>query len=188
MYRYTFIILLFTLIGCQSLTAPVEVKTKHQIMAQEETKKIDSVSKPNAEKSPVPNTEKSSTIGLNSNKQQISSPDYSRKSSELDNNTINNIKELSPLALFRELAYEKVWFNFHRCKSCDKAYVKLQIHLTNTGYIEHYKIVNSSGNTKLENAAMIAIRKAEPFPMPKLTEVEMRKAKILVINFAPMND
>lgn len=97
----------------------------------------------------------------------------------------NEIKELSPVVLFKRLAHEKIWRNFITCSGCEGEYVKVVVNLTNTGLIKNFRISETSGFSTLEDAALRAITNAEPFPIPNLPEKELRKAKVLVVNFAP---
>lgn len=97
----------------------------------------------------------------------------------------NEIKEFSPVVLFKRLAHEKILRNFIVCAGCEGEYVKVVVNLTDTGLIKNYRISETSGFSALEDAAIRAITNAEPFPIPNLPEKELRKAKVLVVNFAP---
>ena len=156
--------LTYFLLGCQS----VLTQTNKQVESQDVTK--------------AKRIQPSTKTEASANKQE------STHTSEgnMSKNRSGTIKEYGPLALFKELAIDKIRFNFEPQALLREDYVNIQIILTDTGSIDSINIIESSGNKLLEKDVFQAIHKAAPLPLPSLSSKELEKAKTLIIKF-PMD-
>lgn len=118
---------------------------------------------------------------------QVSKP--SSNLHDLDDSEIvensNKSKKVSPILLFHQSAYRKIWRHFYYDDNLNGESVKIQVKLFDSGHIESLTVLSSSGSKELERSAISAIRKAEPFFMPKRSDPDFPLAKTMKILFEP---